>query len=68
MLTGLSSLELALVVAAIIFGATGVGIWIGRVISRRESGLKEPLGITQGALVGLVGLLLAFGLSGVRTI
>ena len=31
MLTSLSSLELALVVVAILFGATGLGIWIGRV-------------------------------------
>ena len=63
MLTSLSSLELALVVVAILFGATGLGIWIGRVLSRRKSGLKEPLGIMQAALVGLVALLLAFGLT-----
>jgi hypothetical protein len=63
MLTTLSSLELALVVVAILFGATGLGIWIGRLLSRRQSGLKEPLGIIQAALVGLVALLLAFGLT-----
>ena len=63
MLTRLSSLELALVVLAILFGATGLGIWIGHVLSRRKSGLREPLGVVQGALVGLVALLLAFGLS-----
>jgi hypothetical protein len=63
MLTTLSSLELALVVVAILFGATGLGIWIGRLLSRRHSGLKEPLGIIQAALVGLVALLLAFGLT-----
>jgi len=62
-LTELSSLQLALVVAAITFGATGLGIWIGRTISRRKGGLKEPLGVIQGALVGLVALLLAFGLT-----
>jgi hypothetical protein len=62
-LTSLSSLELALVVVAILFGATGLGIWIGRVLSRRKSGLKEPLGIIQTALVGFVALLLAFGLA-----
>ena len=28
-----------------------------------QSGLKEPLGIVQAALVGLVALLLAFGLT-----
>src|SRR3954453_9976582 len=63
MLTSLSSLELALVVIAILFGATSLGIWIGRALSRRKSGLKEPLGIMQAALVGLVALLLAFGLT-----
>src|SRR3954454_17607798 len=63
MLTSLSSLELAVVVAAILFGATGLGIWTGRVLSRRKSGLKEPLGIMQAALVGFVALLLAFGLT-----
>jgi hypothetical protein len=62
-LTSLSSLELALVVIAIVFGATGLGIWTGRTVARRTSGLKEPLGIMQAALVGLVALLLAFGLT-----
>ena len=32
-------------------------------MSRRKSELKEPLGIMQAALVGLVALLLAFGLT-----
>src|SRR5690349_12911710 len=63
MLTSLSSLELGLVVGAILFGATGLGISIGRVLSRRRSGFKESLGIMQGALVGFVALLLAFGLT-----
>jgi hypothetical protein len=62
-LTGLSSSELALAVAAIIFGALVVGIWIGRLASRRSGGLQEPLGVIQGALVGFVALLLAFGLT-----
>ena len=63
MLTRLSSVELALVVVAILVGATVLGIWTGRTLSRRTTGLKEPLGIMQAALVGLVALLLAFGLS-----
>ena len=63
MLTRFSSLTLALVVAAIILGATGVGIAIGHVLARRRSGLKEPLGVVQGALIGFVALLLAFGLT-----
>src|SRR6476469_6039365 len=40
-----------------------MGIWVGRALSRRKSGLKEPLGVMQAALVGLVALLLAFGLT-----
>jgi hypothetical protein len=62
-LTRFSSLTLALVVAAIIFGATGLGIWVGRMLARRRTGLKEPLGVVQAALVGFVALLLAFGLT-----
>jgi hypothetical protein len=62
-LTRLSSLSLALVVAGIIFGATAAGIIVGRALGTREKGLKEPLGVVQGALVGLVALLLAFGLT-----
>ena len=50
---------LAVLVAAILFGATGVGIWFGRALTRRNSGLKEPLGTMQAALVDLAALLLA---------
>jgi hypothetical protein len=32
-------------------------------LARRKDGLKEPLGVVQGALVGFVALLLAFGLT-----
>src|SRR3954467_9425732 len=63
MLKSLSSIQLALVVVAILFGATALRIWNGRVTSLRATGLKEPLGIMQTALVGLVALLLAFGLT-----
>ena len=63
MLTRFSSITLALVVTVIIFGATVLGIWVGRVLAQRRSGLKEPLGAVQAALVGFVALLLAFGLT-----
>jgi hypothetical protein len=62
-LIGLGTFELLFVVTAITFGATGLGIWLGRVLNRRKGGLAEPLGVTQAALVGLVALLLAFGLT-----
>jgi hypothetical protein len=59
----LSSWELALVLAGIIFGATLVGLVAGRSLSRHAETLREPLGIVQGALLTLVGLVLAFGLA-----
>ena len=68
MLTRFNSLTLALVVAAIIFGATGIGIVIGRVFARRRVGLKEPLGVVQAALIGFVALLLVRSHDGGRTI
>jgi hypothetical protein len=47
----------------VLLGATGLGIWLGRRFRHLSHHLKEPFGILQGALLGLVGLLLAFGLS-----
>ena len=59
----LSSLELALVLFGIIFGTTGLGLVLGRYVRDRSEHLREPLGVLQGALLGLVGLVLAFGLA-----
>jgi hypothetical protein len=47
----------------VLLGATGLGIWLGHRVRHLSHHLKEPFGILQGALLGLVGLLLAFGLS-----
>jgi hypothetical protein len=47
----------------VIVGATGVGIYLGRRVRHLSESLREPFGILQGALLGVVGLLLAFGLS-----
>jgi hypothetical protein len=47
----------------VILGATGLGIFLGHRVRHLSQSLKEPFGILQGALLGLVGLLLAFGLS-----
>jgi hypothetical protein len=63
MLFNLSSLALFLFVTAFLFGATAIGIVVGRAIHSRRDGLREPLTVVQAALVGLVALLLAFGLS-----
>jgi hypothetical protein len=44
-------------------GATGLGIFLGHRVRHLSDSLKEPFGVLQGALLGVVGLLLAFGLS-----
>jgi hypothetical protein len=59
----LTSLELVLIVSAVIFGATCLGLFLGRYVRHRAEHLREPLGILQSALLGLVGLVLAFGLA-----
>ena len=63
MLFRLSSPVLVLVVSIVIIGSTVLGFLLGRALDRRREGLREPLGVTQGALVGFVALLLAFGLT-----
>jgi hypothetical protein len=44
-------------------GATVAGLIAGRELGARSDGFREPLGVMQGALVGFMGLVLAFGLS-----
>jgi hypothetical protein len=59
----LNSWALALIVFAVVFGVTLVGVAAGRYLRRHSETLKEPFGVLQGALLGVVGLLLAFGLT-----
>jgi hypothetical protein len=59
----LSSLLLALLLFAAVFGSTAVGLWVGRTQRHRSEHLREPFAALQAALLGLVGLLLAFGLA-----
>jgi hypothetical protein len=59
----LTSWELGLVFFVVILGATGLGVFLGRRVRHLSESLKEPFGVLQGALLGVVGLLLAFGLS-----
>lgn len=47
----------------IVAGAVALGVSIGRIIRRRPDQDPESLGPVQAALLGFVGLLLAFGLS-----
>ena len=54
---------LALIIVAVVFGATLFGLLIGGRSRHLAENLGEPLGVLQGALLGVVGLILAFGLS-----
>src|SRR6187397_3402915 len=59
----LSSLEIGLILSAIVLGATALGLFLGRYLRHRSEHLREPFGVLQAALLGLVGLVLAFGLA-----
>jgi hypothetical protein len=59
----LGSLELGLILAGIVFGATCLALFLGRYLRHRSEHLREPLGVLQSALLGLVALVLAFGLA-----
>jgi hypothetical protein len=59
----LSSLELGLVLVAVVFGTTALGLVLGHYLRHRSEHLREPFGVLQAALLGLVGLILAFGLA-----
>jgi hypothetical protein len=59
----LSSWQLALLILAVIGAATLAGHLIGRSLRKHSGTLREPFGVLQGALLGVVGLVLAFGLT-----
>jgi hypothetical protein len=59
----LSSWALALIIFAVVFGVTMVGVAAGIYLRKHSAKLKEPFGVLQAALLGVVGLLLAFGLT-----
>ena len=63
MLFRLSSPALMLVLLLVIVGAALTGLFVGRSRRERHHGLKESSGVLQGALLGFMGLVLAFGLS-----
>jgi hypothetical protein len=59
----LRSWELALIIFGVVGAATATGVLVGRNLRKHHETLREPFGVLQGALLGLVGLILAFGLS-----
>jgi hypothetical protein len=59
----LSSWQLALIITAVIGAATLAGHAAGVYLRQHSGTLREPFGVLQGALFGVVGLILAFGLS-----
>jgi hypothetical protein len=63
MFFSLPSWAVALLVFAVIGTATAAGYVIGRYLREHEAKVREPFGVLQAALLGVVGLLLAFGLS-----
>src|SRR3954463_10935910 len=59
----LTSFELGVLLFGVLLGATALGAFLGRRVRHRSDTLKETFGVLQGELLGLVGLLLSFGLS-----
>src|SRR5262245_8881712 len=63
MFFSLPSWAVALLVLAVVGAATAAGYVAGRYLRQHQATLREPFGVLQGALLGVVGLILAFGLS-----
>jgi hypothetical protein len=63
MFFSLPSWEVALLLLAVVGGATAIGYAVGRYLRKHQETLREPFGVLQGALLGVVGLILAFGLT-----
>ncbi len=63
MFFSLSSWALALIIFAVVATITAAGVLVGRRLREHHETLKEPFGVLQAALLGVVGLILAFGLS-----
>jgi len=63
MFFSLSSWQVILLLVAVLGGATLAGFLGGRYLRRHSEALREPFGVLQAALLGVVGLVLAFGMS-----
>ena len=63
MFFSLSSWALALLILAVVGSFIVAGVVLGRYLRKHSESLREPFGALQAALLGVVGLILAFGLS-----
>jgi hypothetical protein len=59
----LISLVLALIILAVVATVTAAGVALGHYLRKHSEKLREPFGVLQAALLGIVGLILAFGLT-----
>jgi len=59
----LSTWELGLIILAVVGTATLAGYTTGRYLREHSATQREPFGVIQAALLGVVGLILAFGLT-----
>jgi hypothetical protein len=60
---GLSTWLLVLLLVVVMAAATAAGLLIGRRMGAHGEHMREPFGVLQAALIGFMGLILAFGLS-----
>jgi hypothetical protein len=60
---GLSTWVLVLLLVGVMAVATAAGLLIGRRMAAHGEHMREPFGVLQAALIGFMGLILAFGLS-----
>ena len=63
LLFDLSSAALTVMLLVVVVGTTVAGIFIGRAMHRHHETMREPYGVLQAALLGFMGLIMAFGLS-----
>ena len=63
MFFSLNTWELALIVFAVVGGSAAIAVAAGHYLRKHTHAYREPIGVLQGALLGIVGLILAFGLT-----
>ena len=63
MFFSLSTWQITLIIFAIVVGTTALGVVLGHWLRGHSEALGEPFRLVQGTLLGVVGLILAFGLT-----